>query len=137
MSESSENKFWSKKISCPKCCCEMEQIKIDLVELDRCPSCQGLWFDARELDMLRKQKAARVVDTGNPELGEYMNQTDRYSCPRCSGSMLHLVDPGQPHIWYETCASCRGTFLDAGEFVDLTDFSLADLLKRFNTTERR
>ena len=51
--------------------------------------------------------------------------------------MLRLVDPGQSHIWYETCANCRGSFYDAGEFLDLTDLTIADYFRRFTTPERR
>jgi Zn-finger nucleic acid-binding protein len=33
--------------------------------------------------------------------------------------MLRMVDAQQPHIWYETCEECGGSFFDAGEFRDL------------------
>lgn len=137
MTNKDGDRYWSEKISCPKCQAPMEQFKLDLVELDRCPSCQGLWFDARELKLLRNKTSARLVDTGSPAVGQYMNSTDGYDCPRCDGNMLRLVDPGQPHIWYETCSACHGSFLDAGELVDLTDYSVKDLFKRLTTPERR
>lgn len=137
MTSKDGDRYWSEKISCPKCQATMEQFKQDLFELDRCPSCQGLWFDARELDLLRVSKAADSIDTGSPAVGQFMNSKDGYDCPRCGGNMLRLVDPGQPHIWYETCSSCRGSFMDAGEFSDLTEYSVSDLFKRLSTPERR
>jgi Zn-finger nucleic acid-binding protein len=51
--------------------------------------------------------------------------------------MNRLVDPGQPHIWFEQCGSCRGSFFDAGELTDLATVSMSDFFKRFVTPERR
>lgn len=43
--------------------------------------------------------------------------------------MLKMVDAQQPHIWYETCAVCGGSFLDAGEFKDMKHFNFFDLIR--------
>jgi Zn-finger nucleic acid-binding protein len=51
--------------------------------------------------------------------------------------MNRLVDPKQPHIWFEQCGSCHGSFFDAGELTDLVTVSASDFFKRFVTPERR
>ena len=104
---------------CPKCQNAMEAIEYEGIEVDRCKTCQGIWFDAGESDWLRDEEAATALDTGDPSVGRQKNPINRYRCPRCDGGMLHRVAPGQPHIEYEECTSCRGTFFDAGEFADL------------------
>lgn len=104
---------------CPKCNNDMEAIVYEGVEVDRCRSCQGIWFDAGESDWLRHEDAAATIDTGDPALGEQTNKIDRYRCPRCDGGMLRRVDPKHPQIKYEECTSCRGSFFDAGEFAQL------------------
>ena len=40
-----------------------------------------------------------------------------------------MVDHQQPHIWYEQCPGCGGVYLDAGEFSDLKDVTVMDMLK--------
>jgi Zn-finger nucleic acid-binding protein len=40
-----------------------------------------------------------------------------------------MVDAAQPHIWVESCPVCHGTFLDAGEFTDLKERGLRELLR--------
>jgi len=88
------------------------------------------------VDKLRSRAVAEALDIGSADMGRTHNLVDRYRCPRCGGRMLRMVDPQQPHIWYEQCAECYGSYFDAGEFVDLATVSLSDLLRRFRTTAR-
>ncbi len=111
--------FWSGAMRCPKCRADMEQIDYEGTEIDRCTICSGIWFDVGEIDILKDKKAATAIDTGDVETGKRSNTIDSYQCPRCSGAMVRVVDPKQTHIWYETCSSCHGSYLDAGELRDL------------------
>ena len=78
-----------------------------------------------------------MLDIGDIKTGKEQNKIEQYRCPRCGGPMNRLVDPGQPHIWFEQCGSCHGTFFDAGELTDLATVSVSDFFKRFVTPERR
>jgi PAT family beta-lactamase induction signal transducer AmpG len=129
--------YFSGAMRCPKCRSDMEQVVIEGTEVDRCSSCHGLWFDAGELGKLRNKQAAAALDIGDIDTGKRQNEIEHYRCPRCAGPMNRLVDPGQTHIWFEQCGSCRGTFFDAGELTDLATVSASDFFKRFVTPERR
>lgn len=130
--------FWSGAMRCPKCRSDMQPVNYDGVEVDRCGECQGIWFDAGELEALATRKqAALAVDTGDARVGKEMNTTDDYRCPRCGGAMARRVDPRQRHIWYESCTDCNGSFFDAGEFRDLAQLTIADYFKRLVTSERK
>ncbi len=109
----------SAMMTCPKCQGAMEAVVHDGVEVDRCRSCSGIWFDAGESDWLRYEDAAAAIDNGDPEAGMKTNAIDSYRCPRCGGGMLRRVDPKHTHIRYEECTSCRGSFFDAGELAQL------------------
>jgi hypothetical protein len=50
--------------------------------------------------------------------------------------MDRRVDPKQPHIRYETCIDCDGSFFDAGEFRDLSLLTVSDYFKRLVTPRR-
>ncbi len=121
--------FWSSAMRCPKCRADMEQIDYEGTEIDRCTICKGIWFDVGEIDILQDRQAAAAIDTGDAKIGKQSNAMDDYQCPRCSGAMVKVVDPQQTHIWYETCSSCHGSYLDAGELRDLSDVSISDFLK--------
>ena len=83
------------------------------------------------------EEAAAALDTGDASTGKQSNAIDRYQCPRCSGDMVRVVDPKQTHIWYETCGSCNGSFLDAGELRDISAVSIADFFRDLVTPERK
>jgi len=129
--------FWSGAMRCPKCRADMEQVEFEGTEVDRCEICKGIWFDAGEIEIMRNNRAAVAIDTGDADAGKQSNAIDRYQCPRCSGSMVRVVDPQQRHIWYETCGSCGGSFLDAGELIDLSKFTITDFFKDLVTPERK
>jgi len=128
--------YWSGAMRCPKCRTDMEQVDYAGIEIDRCNHCKGIWFDAGESEALRDNEAAIAIDTGDAKSGKESNRIDNYSCPRCSGAMQRVVDWHQTHIWYEECSSCSGSFFDAGEFVDLTQHTVSDVLKRWMKPQR-
>jgi len=137
MGTSGAGMYFSGAMRCPKCRSDMEQLEIEGVEIDRCSTCHGLWFDAGEVEKLRTKELAAAIDIGDPALGKARNTIDRYRCPRCGGRMERRVDPQQKHVWYEECSACQGSYFDAGEFVDLATLSLSDLFKRLTTPARK
>ena len=114
----------------------MAPVKFEGVEVDRCSGCQGLWFDALEDRELRNRQGAERIDTGSKETGATHNTTGKIKCPRDGAAMIRMVDRQQPHIWYESCSSCFGTFFDAGEFRDLKTKSIGDFFRRVRKGER-
>jgi len=118
-------------MKCPKCQGEMEIVTIENIQLNRCEKCKGLWFDQFELSDLKEIKGSESVDIGKENIGKKYNKQDRLNCPKCNGLMIRMVDNDQPHIWYETCKACGGSFLDAGEFRDLIALNIVDKIKDF------
>jgi uncharacterized protein len=124
-------------MDCPKCGHAMEAVVFGDVEVDRCTLCKGLWFDPLEHEELKAMPGSESIDCGDPEVGAVFNRDDRIRCPRCGGPMIRMVDPTQPHIWYESCGVCFGVFFDAGEFTDYKRHTLADVFRRLRARERR
>ena len=108
----------------------MQSTEFEGIEVDRCNNCMGIWFDAGERDWLLGEDAAKVLDTGDPDVGRRTNQIVRYRCPRCAGGMLRKTDQQHSNIQYEECTSCRGSYFDAGEFSELIKDSRSALLRR-------
>jgi PAT family beta-lactamase induction signal transducer AmpG len=121
--------FWSGAIRCPKCRTDMEQVNHEGVEIDRCRDCKGIWFDADEIEALSNKKAAAELDIGNIETGKALDSIRDYDCPRCGEVMEHTADARQPHIAFETCSACKGSFLDAGELRDLANLSVGEFMR--------
>ena len=123
-------------MNCPKCASPMLKVNFDDVEVDKCSGCQGIFFDEFEKEQLLKMKGAEAIDFGDPEIGRKFNQVDRINCPRCGGRMIRMVDIDQPHIWFEHCTVCGGSFFDAGEFKDLKHHTVVDFFKDLLAKER-
>lgn len=73
------------------------------IELDRCPTCGGLWFDFGELSRVARREAALELIGGHSSR----------RCAFCRISLEPALLPGA--IPVETCTACRGIYLDAGE----------------------
>ena len=114
----------------------MVAVKFRSIEVDRCTGCQGLFFDQFEKEKLLALKGADAIDTGDVELGRALNPVDRINCPRCETRMIRTVDIGQPHIWFERCQDCGGSFFDAGEFKDLKHHTILDIFRDFAAKKR-
>ena len=113
-------------MQCPKCSNEMSEVPNLPAKASRCTHCNGVW-----LEMLAELQLAPFVaqiDTGSVEQGREYNRVDRIHCPACPGEqdLIRMVDPQQPHLWFESCQSCFGRFYDAGEFTDLTEHSFSE-----------
>jgi Zn-finger nucleic acid-binding protein len=115
-------------MKCPRCSAAMETVPIENVQIDRCTKCGGLWFDEFELSDLKAQNGSERIDTGHADKATQRSQT-RINCPKCSIPMLRMVDAQQPHIWYETCDECGGSYFDAGEFKELKRHNIVGLIK--------
>ena len=123
-------------MNCPKCTSPMEAVAVGSVDVDRCTSCQGMWFDAFEDEAVKRARGAKKVDTGDGRKGKEKNQQGKISCPKCRTRTIRMVDREQPHIWYESCPVCYGKFFDAGEFQDVAEKGLRDLFRRWGAKER-
>jgi Zn-finger nucleic acid-binding protein len=119
-------------ISCPKDGEVMSRIRVGTVEIDRCPTCGGVWLDRGELDGVRKLGAmgTRSIEAldGVPSV-EPAERPQPLLCPRDRSRMSVHRDPGQKHVEYDTCTKCGGVFLDAGELADLTELTLGERLR--------
>ena len=52
-------------MNCPKCQSPMTPVKVGIVEVDRCTSCGGLWFDSLEEEWLKTPADAAALDVGD------------------------------------------------------------------------
>ncbi|MDB5051383.1 MAG: hypothetical protein JWO30_4454 [Fibrobacteres bacterium] len=124
-------------MKCPKCKSAFTKVDFEGIQIDRCLSCHGMWFDALELKDLLKKKGSEKLDIGDQRNFEKTSRIEDYVCPKDGSRMIKMVDVKQNHVWYESCGVCYGIFLDATEFAELKDHSLMDLIRSFRTPERK
>ncbi len=119
-----------KAVDCPKCHEPMRELRAGKAVVDRCEKCYGIWLDEGErLKLLADKALVRGLDIGSVEVGQEQNEIVEVDCPRCAKPMQHVTDSAQKHIGYELCRECRGSFFDAGELTDLSEFTLSERIR--------
>ena len=101
-------------MKCPVCKVPTYAVEHDQIELDLCPDCQGIWFDAGELELLLEQgeKATLTVAEASEE--------EPRPCPLCSKKMNKVnIGPSQ-RVLIDTCPTGCGVWFDDNELQELT-----------------
>ena len=124
-------------MDCPKCRAQMDRLRFQDVEVDRCAGCGGLWFDILEHRDLERVKGSEAIDAGDPRTGKRLDETRNVECPADGVRMIRMVDARQPHIAYESCPVCHGVFFDAGEFRDLKEQTVGEVFRRYRAARAR
>jgi len=102
---------------CPKCQQDMIVVEHQQIELDYCPVCEGVWFDAGELELFLETAALASPELeieniiGLPEIKA---GAGKRKCPICRQSMKE-VSIGMPSIDIDVCRRGDGLWFDGGE----------------------
>jgi hypothetical protein len=107
----------SESIVCVKCTNVLDRTTIGGIEVDHCPSCGGLWLDRGELEKLGTRSQTELDDLRellgvNPKIPPVPDETTVH-CPACEGKLKELRFG---NILIDFCDTCRGLWLDKGEF---------------------
>jgi len=113
---------------CPVCREELIIVEFEDVELDACPDCRGLWFDAQELHQLFE---AAGVPEHLCRLEERLEQLPRAEarrrCPRCGGRLVPVRAPSEAQeVILDECPRGHGLWFDHGELNTLLDCLLQE-----------
>ena len=120
-------------MNCPKCAGSLAEEKFGGVSVDRCGSCEGLWFDASEVRKLvahARTAPGDVPTSVAPPASQSLDETSG-TCPRCEAALTRVESLAVEDLHYDQCMSCRGAWLDAGELKAIVDKPGADAEMRF------
>lgn len=90
-----------------------------LIILDQCSKCGGIWCDKWELFPIRTDEAARLEPADEKLLREPQPIDDQKTiyCPRCTAQLLAAKDPAlPPDLQLRRCLKCDGIWLNRGQF---------------------
>jgi hypothetical protein len=88
------------------------------IELDYCTNCNGVWFDAGELElMLERVNLKPNVASGKSilDLSVAATTEKKRKCPICGRKMRKELIGGEPKILVDTCPVGEGLWFDGGE----------------------
>ncbi|MBI4677108.1 MAG: zf-TFIIB domain-containing protein [Elusimicrobia bacterium] len=85
-------------------------------EVERCPSCGGVWFDKDEVDRYVDSGAAVPFPAGVPaKPADPSRDSKPADCPKCAVALAKVPAPSNPRITVDRCSRCAGIWLDAWE----------------------
>ncbi len=119
-------------LSCPRCKEDLivktiRHPKAD-VEVDACPSCQGIWFDYGELQQL--ETLVTPVFYERRKIPPIYEQLTPLFCPYCDTHpmMEKHEHPRDAKVIFDLCEHCLGIWLDGGELEAIQQESFFSLL---------
>ena len=119
-------------MNCPKCGTALSEISFKItdrswagpggewriMELDRCGDCDGVWFDADELERYVDGgiavSASRVVE---PEKRRSLDEKGG-DCPVCAVALQRQPCRTNPRLSIDLCAKCGGVWVDGPELAE-------------------
>ncbi len=102
-------------MKCPVCKVPTYAVEHDQIELDLCPDCRGIWFDAGELELLLEEGDAATLTAA----GEFAEASR--PCPLCDEKMNKVnIGPSQ-RVLIDTCPRGCGVWFDDNELQELTE----------------
>ena len=102
---------------CPECRQAMIIVEHHRIELDYCPKCEGVWFDATELELLLQAADLHEVELSLEamlRLPEVKESTHRRKCPLCRRKMREVAI-SEPPVIVDVCTHEEGLWFDGGE----------------------
>ena len=106
-------------MKCPKCeDIALQKAVVRGVEVDQCERCRGVWFDENELSRLIDENKA----AGRELKGRASGLDGKAgNCPHDGQPLLRVYSKRNRSVVMDHCASCKGVWLDGGEFQRLTE----------------
>ncbi len=103
---------------CPVCRKGALIIEYKNIELDYCPTCQGVWFDSGELELLLE--SAKIGDHHHYLEGiingpETKSSEKKHKCPICRRKMKKGYIDEENKILVDVCRVGDGIWFDGGE----------------------
>jgi Zn-finger nucleic acid-binding protein len=106
-------------MKCPKCKTEtLDEFVVHGVPVDRCSSCNGIWFDARELHRLLAEEGRHVASLRRGNAKDEAGGKKGF-CPRDASELLRVFSTIDRSVILDACPECHGIWLDGGEFEKL------------------
>lgn len=111
-------------MKCPINHGQLQQALFHNVEVDYCPHCLGIWFDADELEWAKDDADKQInwldVDMWRDGVRFGIVALDK-QCPRCRISMVE-VNYDKSSVKIELCKHCKGIWLDRAEFKQIMEY---------------
>jgi Zn-finger nucleic acid-binding protein len=98
-------------LKCPRDATPLDMGKEHDIEVDRCATCGGAWYDDEELEVLESTVADDHQRSG---MIDYAKRTSELNCPVC-GKLMRAFNYRAHNLELDACTDEHGFWLDEGE----------------------
>ncbi len=101
-------------MKCPKCKDPMVTLELNEVEIDYCYSCQGIWLDQGELELLLEndQNSDKLIASIEADKN---SREKKLKCPICRKKMKKISAGIDGTVRLDKCSQDHGYWFDKGE----------------------
>ena len=119
-------------MKCPSCKIELTKLAMDEVEIDECRQCKGIWFGDDEL-RIAKDAMDGDLNWMDFEIWKHEDQfktsSRNIACPQCEKGLVS-ISYANTDVQIDYCPSCKGAWLDKGEFEKIVEDLTNELLTK-------
>jgi len=128
-------------MDCPKCVGKLQKKQMEKIEVDSCFVCEGVWFDAGELEEAIKRDAhdfkfisvgKEIFDGAEIAAADIDLNKEEGKCPRCDTLMNQTEYEKNRKVKIDICPKGCGIWLDGGEILSLRQRGLVNLRDWFD-----
>jgi Zn-finger nucleic acid-binding protein len=117
-------------MNCPACKNAMIILEHEQVEIDYCTSCQGIWLDAGELELLLDEPAQAKHLLASLAKNPHPVGKPR-KCPICRKKMAEVrAGTGEPPLLIDKCTKHHGLWFDKGELEKVIAAASSDKVQK-------
>jgi len=112
------------KLRCPDCDVFMIPYTCENVVVDKCPSCEGIWFDDKELGIFRNAlgkfdlEQIEIIARPPEPSSEIIS-----SCPRCGSVLYEVKYSYNTKVRIKRCESCHGVWLPLHQTINMIELA--------------
>lgn len=112
-------------MKCPVCNELMIVLELEQIEIDYCTSCEGIWLDGGELELLLEEAS------GKEELfssfKEQLTSDEKITrCPICFKKMEKIIVGVENKVLLDRCKDHHGIWFNKGELYEVAKLSSLD-----------
>jgi len=103
---------------CPACGKDALIVEYENIELDYCPACGGVWFDAGELELLLEAADLGSSRSYLEDIAKYPEaqiNENKLRCPVCRRKMKKITMLEDKKLVTDLCMGGHGIWFDGGE----------------------
>lgn len=110
---------------CPVCDELMIVLELEQIEIDYCTTCEGIWLDGGELELLLEEASEKEELLASFKVDQNSDE-DKIRCPICLKKMEKVLVGKDGGILLDRCINHDGLWFNKGELYDVVKLGSLD-----------